>query len=238
MKDYHTHLDLIDDDLDKIIERARKAGVNGFIVPGVCGFPNKLDELIKYPEIGICWGIYPKYAETDGIFERELVSLKRSDIDVVAIGECGLDKRFPDIEKQTALFKKQIDLANQLNKPLIVHLVGHFQLAYELLKTNLPKAGFTMHSWSGSVEMCAEFVKLGANISLSAGALKNPEKEVSVALVGKYVALHDAYLSVVEALKHGGIANKTNVNIKWIDAEDLTKDNLESVMEMFYLIYY
>lgn len=176
MKDYHTHLDLIDDDLDKIIERARKAGVNGFIVPGVCGFPNKLDELIKYPEIGICWGIYPKYAETDGIFERELVSLKSSDIDVVAIGECGLDKRFPDIEKQTALFKKQIDLANQLNKPLIVHLVGHFQLAYELLKTNLPKAGFTMHSWSGSVEMCAEFVKLGANISLSAGALKNPEK--------------------------------------------------------------
>ncbi len=176
MKDYHTHLDLIDDDLDKIIERAGKAGVNGFIVPGVCGFPNKLEELIKYPEIGICWGIYPEYAETDGIFEQELISLKNSDIDVVAIGECGLDKRFPGIEKQTALFKKQIDLANQLNKPIIVHLVGHFQLAYELLKTNLPSAGFTMHSWSGSVEMCAEFVKLGANISLSAGALKNPEK--------------------------------------------------------------
>ena len=54
------------------------------------------------------------------------------------------------------------------------------------------------------------------------------EKEVTIAIVGKYVALHDAYLSVVEALKHGGIANKVKVNIKWIDAEELTKENIEA----------
>lgn len=55
----------------------------------------------------------------------------------------------------------------------------------------------------------------------------NPKHKVTVALVGKYVALHDAYISVVEALKHGGIANKTEVNIKWIDSEELTEDTLE-----------
>lgn len=49
----------------------------------------------------------------------------------------------------------------------------------------------------------------------------NPEHKVTIALVGKYVALHDAYISVVEALKHGGIANRTEVNIKWIDSEEL-----------------
>lgn len=51
--------------------------------------------------------------------------------------------------------------------------------------------------------------------------VKNPEKEVTVALVGKYVALPDAYLSVVEALCHGGIANRVRVNIRWVDAEEV-----------------
>jgi CTP synthase len=52
-------------------------------------------------------------------------------------------------------------------------------------------------------------------------AVKNPEKEITVALVGKYVALPDAYLSVVEALCHGGIANRVKVNIRWVDAEEV-----------------
>lgn len=53
--------------------------------------------------------------------------------------------------------------------------------------------------------------------------LKNPETEVSIALVGKYIQLHDAYLSVAEALKHGGIACRANVKIHWVDSEDLEK---------------
>lgn len=54
--------------------------------------------------------------------------------------------------------------------------------------------------------------------------LRHPKKEVTVALVGKYTALHDAYLSVVEALKHGGIYNYADVHIKWIESEDVTPD--------------
>ena len=49
----------------------------------------------------------------------------------------------------------------------------------------------------------------------------NPSKDITVAIVGKYVALHDAYLSVVEALDHAGIATGTKVNIRWIDSEEL-----------------
>ncbi|MCR5673022.1 MAG: CTP synthase [Lachnospiraceae bacterium] len=59
---------------------------------------------------------------------------------------------------------------------------------------------------------------------------KNPLHSVEIAIVGKYVALHDAYLSVVEALKHGGIANRTTVTIRWIDAEELTPDNLDEYL--------
>ena len=52
----------------------------------------------------------------------------------------------------------------------------------------------------------------------------NPQKSVTIALVGKYVELHDAYLSVVESLIHGGIANEAEVTIKWFDSEEFTDE--------------
>lgn len=61
-------------------------------------------------------------------------------------------------------------------------------------------------------------------------AWKHPEKEVSVALVGKYIQLHDAYISVVESLKHGGVANRASVNIKWIDSETVTAENVNELL--------
>ena len=51
--------------------------------------------------------------------------------------------------------------------------------------------------------------------------IHNPTQEVTIALVGKYVALHDAYLSVAEALHHGSFANHAKLNIKWVDSEHL-----------------
>ena len=54
---------------------------------------------------------------------------------------------------------------------------------------------------------------------------KEASGRVEIALVGKYVALHDAYLSVVEALTHGGIENDVKVDIRWVDAEKLTPEN-------------
>lgn len=61
-------------------------------------------------------------------------------------------------------------------------------------------------------------------------ALRYPDKEVTIALVGKYTALHDAYISVVEALKHGGIAERATVNIKWVDSELLNDANVDDIL--------
>lgn len=60
--------------------------------------------------------------------------------------------------------------------------------------------------------------------------LKTPTSEVTVALVGKYIQLHDAYISVVEALKHGGIFSHTTVNIKWVDSETVNADNVDEIL--------
>lgn len=56
--------------------------------------------------------------------------------------------------------------------------------------------------------------------------LHNPEHEVNIGLVGKYVELKDAYKSIVEAFIHAGVVNKCKVNIEWIHSETLTADNV------------
>ena len=53
---------------------------------------------------------------------------------------------------------------------------------------------------------------------------------VEIGLVGKYVALHDAYLSVAEALRHAGFYNNVHINIHWIDSEEITPDTVNSML--------
>ena len=60
---------------------------------------------------------------------------------------------------------------------------------------------------------------------------KHPQGSVEIALVGKYVALHDAYLSVAEALTHGGIENDVKVNIRWVDSETVTDGNAAELLD-------
>ncbi|MBP2032370.1 CTP synthase [Clostridium algifaecis] len=61
--------------------------------------------------------------------------------------------------------------------------------------------------------------------------IKNLSHEVTIGLVGKYVELHDAYISVVEALNHGGYANNADVKVKWINSEDVTRDNVQDYLK-------
>lgn len=60
----------------------------------------------------------------------------------------------------------------------------------------------------------------------------NLKNEIEIALVGKYVELHDAYISVAESLHHAGYKYNTKVNINWVDSEDLEKDNI-NLKEVF-----
>ena len=59
--------------------------------------------------------------------------------------------------------------------------------------------------------------------------IANRDKTVTIALVGKYVKLHDAYLSVVESLNHAGYENAAKVEIKWVDSEDVTEETAPEI---------
>lgn len=60
--------------------------------------------------------------------------------------------------------------------------------------------------------------------------IHNSNKQVTIGLVGKYVQLHDAYLSVAEALRHSGFSLGAHVDIRWIDSETITEENVSEVL--------
>jgi len=60
--------------------------------------------------------------------------------------------------------------------------------------------------------------------------LKNPEREINIGLVGKYVELADAYKSIAEALIHAGAVNRVKINLHWIHSEDINKKNYEQLL--------
>ncbi|EEE44989.1 CTP synthase [Roseibium alexandrii] len=62
-------------------------------------------------------------------------------------------------------------------------------------------------------------------------AVANPEGEVKIAIVGKYTVLKDAYKSMIEALVHGGIANRVKVNLEWIESETFEKEDPSPYLE-------
>ena len=66
--------------------------------------------------------------------------------------------------------------------------------------------------------------------------LAHPEGEVTIGVVGKYVGLRDAYKSLTEALVHGGIANRVRVNIRWVDAEAFSRDDVAAELEPMHAI--
>jgi len=102
---------------------------------------------------------------------------------------------------------QNLDVEVLYEVPLAMEHEHLAQVACECLKLDCPEPDLA--EWRGMIE-----------------AWKHPQTEVTVALVGKYTQLHDAYISVVEALKHGGVANRAQVTIKWIDSETVTKQNV------------
>lgn len=107
---------------------------------------------------------------------------------------------------------QNLDAENLYEIPLLLHKEGLDNLVCEKLSLGCNDVDNT--EW---IEMV--------------GKLKNLSKEVTIALVGKYVELHDAYLSVVESLSHGGLASGASVNVKWINSVDVTAENVNDILK-------
>ncbi|MBX4260759.1 CTP synthase [Clostridium estertheticum] len=106
---------------------------------------------------------------------------------------------------------QNLDAENLYEVPLMLHNEGLDTLVCKKLKLDCHEIDNT--AWINMVDR-----------------LKNLSGNVKIALVGKYVELHDAYISVVEALSHGGLANDCNVEVKWVNACDVTSENVHEIL--------
>ncbi|MBQ7706970.1 MAG: CTP synthase [Lachnospiraceae bacterium] len=116
---------------------------------------------------------------------------------------------FCNVKKEHVL--QNLDAPSLYEVPLMLEKEKLAQAVCECLKLPCPEPD--LENWKDMLER-----------------LNHPAHKVTISIVGKYVALHDAYLSVVESLKHAGTANHAEVNIRWIDAEKLTIENLEEYL--------
>ena len=94
-----------------------------------------------------------------------------------------------------------------------------YEVPLNMEKEGLGNAVCKILSLDGLTTHLEDWVKM-------VNVFENPKRKVKIALVGKYVELHDAYLSVVESLTHGGIANEAEVEIEWVDSEKLTDEKI------------
>ena len=133
----------------------------------------------------------------------------------------GLDEQIVDLERARAMCRKMLEAGEVSYENLDVEVLYEAPLAMEkerLAHVVCKRLGIDcpepdLEDWKAMVD-----------------AWKHPEKEVTIALVGKYIQLHDAYLSVVEALKHAGVANHAEVHIKWVDSELVSSYNVAEVL--------
>lgn len=166
--DSHCHIneEIYDDDLKETLDRMVEASVTRIML--VSTKPSEYLKALKINderiEIKRSLGIFPEYTSlSDDGFEEYAKYFK----DVDAIGEIGLDYHwYPETkEKQKELFIKQIEIANKLNKPILVHTREANQESFDILKEHRCKG--VLHCYAGSAEMAKELVKMGYYISIA-----------------------------------------------------------------------
>ena len=172
--DTHCHLNdkALFSDLDNVIDRAKKAGVDKMIVVGWDKESSELAIKIaeQYDFIYAIIGFHPEniFDINDEILYETLELYKHPK--VVAIGEIGLDYHWTKEPEKRALqkeyFVKQIDFANKVGLPISIHSREAFEDTLSILKEHKPEHGGVMHCYSGSVENLKDIINLNLYIGL------------------------------------------------------------------------
>ena len=163
--DTHCHLSSeFYSDISEVILEDEKAGMSQIIasfceidtVNDVCTFVDNYN--IVYATIGFHPDQASKYTDTDLLKLRELCLKYKK---IVGIGEIGLDYHYgkENRDEQIILFKKQLDLASELNLPVVIHSRDATRDTVDILKDYSLKG--VIHCFSGSLEIAKEYIKMG-----------------------------------------------------------------------------
>ncbi len=258
--DSHAHYndEKFDNDRKEIIEQTLKNGVSNFIVAGynIESSKKALNIVKEYKELYSIVGISPNDIEDikedkdidTNILEIEKLIKADDNGKIVAVGEIGLDYYWnkENKELQKIIFKKQIELANKYNLPIVIHTRDAINDTLEIIKNNEVKNRGIFHCCPLNRELVKEALKLGYYISLSGVVtFKNaknaneiiemiPEKRILIETDSPYLApepvrgTRNNCMNVkYVAEKIGKIKNKTLEEIA-----DITNKNTKTIFKI------
>ncbi|WP_456415853.1 TatD family hydrolase [Thiolapillus sp.] len=164
--DSHCHLDMpaFDKDRRHVLKRARSVGVKGFIVPGTTreSWRKILDISASEADVYPAFGLHPYFCFAHNTAQTEQLRALAETTRPVAIGEIGLDFYRKDLERkrQLHLLKLQLQIAQDLNLPVILHTRKAHDQMLKLLK-QYPLKGGVCHAFNGSWQHARQYMDLG-----------------------------------------------------------------------------
>lgn len=249
--DTHAHLDddRFDEDRKQVIEQCRADGVELILNAG-SNISTSLKSIAlakEYDFIYAAVGVHPHDAKSMDADTIDVLRDLASNPKVKAIGEIGLDYHydFSPREVQKRRFMEQIDLAKQLKLPIIVHdRESHGDIMDIFHRMNVQGMGGVLHSFSGSVEMARECLKLGFYLSISGpitfkNAVKNVEVVKEIPLDMLLIETDSPYLTPVP---HRGERNYPGyvryvaekiAEIKGVSFEEVAQKTMENGKRLF-----
>jgi len=140
-------------------------------------------------------GLHPWHAGNFSFEQTDLFKIYAADKRVLAIGECGFDKNASaSIQIQAELFKQQIIISEEIQKPMIIHCVGCFNELLEIRKKTNPLQLWIIHGYRGKPQLAMQLLKAG--ISLSFGKMYNVESVNITPLNKLYIETDESNISI------------------------------------------
>ncbi len=179
--DTHVHLqDFNSRNATEIINQAQKVGVSDFVCISAHEDDwQKIANIVRmFPQNVIpAFGIHPWYVEKCSDNWDSRLEILLQNYPTAAIGECGIDRhKNIDINLQKKIFLKQIDLAQDLCRPLVIHAVKA-QEQIEKLWNKFPKKTI-FHSFNSNIEFLRQIVEHGFYVGINFSILRNPKKKL------------------------------------------------------------
>lgn len=262
--DSHCHLDFpqFGEDRNEVIQRAAEAGVAVLLSIGIGAGPPVLDAGLKiaalapphpdapWPVIYTSVGVHPHEAKQAA--DADFAELERlgSHVKVLAIGEIGLDFHYDNSPRdvQNDVFVRQMDIAQRLRKPIVIHCRDAWPECIDLLRTHwLPRGlGGILHCFSGDAEIARQGLDMGFLISF-AGNVTFPKAEdlrQAAKIVPADRLLIETDSPYLAPVPHRGRRNEPAfvaavaqrlAEVRGVPVEDLARQTSENFRRLFHL---
>ncbi len=245
--DTHCHLSKEDyEDIDKIIEDNRNNYVDKIIVSGCTrdSIVEALDLLNKYDDVYVTIGYHPSEALITTDEDLKLLKKQLKNNRVVGVGEIGLDYHYgkEDIEQQKTLFRKQLEIAQELSLPVVIHSRDATFDTINILK-EFPDVKGDIHCFSGSIETARIYVSMGYKLGIGGVVtFKNstlPKVVEEIGLSNIVIETDSPYLTPEpfrgkqNSSKYLSLIADKIADIFDLPIEDVSKRLLENTYELF-----